>query len=135
MLDALVRCLESFRRHSRYTNVRTRNGNIYAEGGSIADLAIRAVTNRSLLRVRVAFDPDVAAVARAVDFHGFAPFTKSALPIFGGGSQPPTLTLMRRWTKTTMRSNMSPVWERSGECPACRSASIYSRAISPPAFR
>jgi hypothetical protein len=27
------------------------------------------------------------------------------------------------------------VLERSGECPACRSASIYSRAISPPAFR
>src|SRR5215831_3726515 len=55
---------------------------------------------------------------------------------FGGGSQiPPTLTLMWRWTKTTMRSNMSPVLERSGECPACRSASIYSRAISPPAFR
>src|SRR5262249_9068693 len=61
---------------------------------------------------------------------------REAPPLFGGGSQIlPTLTLMRRWTKTTMRSNMSPVLERSGECPACRSASIYSRAISPPAFR
>src|SRR6516164_2661001 len=47
-----------------------------AEGRAIADLAIR-----SLLRVRVAFDPDVAAVARAVDFHGFAPFTKSGWAI------------------------------------------------------
>jgi hypothetical protein len=55
----------------------SRNRNIDAEGGAIADLAIRAVANRSLLRVRVAFDPDVAAVARAIDFHGFAPFAKS----------------------------------------------------------
>jgi hypothetical protein len=47
----------------------------------------------------------------------------------------PYTTFMWRWTKTTMRSNMSPVLERSGECPACRSASIYSSAISPPAFR
>jgi hypothetical protein len=30
-------------------------------------LAIRAVANRGLLRVRFAFDPDVAAVARAVE--------------------------------------------------------------------
>jgi hypothetical protein len=28
---------------------------------------------------------------------------------------------MWRWTKTAMRSNMSPVLERSGECPACHS--------------
>jgi hypothetical protein len=35
------------------------------------------VANRGLLRVRFAFDPDVAAVARAVDFHGFVPFAKS----------------------------------------------------------
>src|SRR5262245_33484914 len=69
--------LEVCRRLARYAKGRTGNGNIDAEGGAIADLAIRAVANRSLLRVRVAFDPDVAAVARAVDFHGFAPFTKS----------------------------------------------------------
>ena len=73
----LGRGFEVCRRLARYAKGRTRNGNIDAEGGAIADLAIRAVANRSLLRVRVAFDPEVAAVARAVDFHGFAPFPKS----------------------------------------------------------
>src|ERR1700683_3005948 len=35
---------------------------------------------------------------------------------------------------STMRANMSPDLERSGECPVWRSMSMYSRAISPPAF-
>src|SRR5262245_35259007 len=107
MLDALVRCLESFRRHSRYTNVRTRNGNIYAEGGSIADLAIRAVANRSLLRVRVTFDPDVAAVARAVDFHGFAPFCSGCCGRDGSGhaavTPPKAKMKSRRLTQSPRR--------------------------------
>jgi hypothetical protein len=59
----------------------------------------------------------------------------STAPFRDGSQIRPYTTLMWRWTKTTMRSNMSPVLERSGECPACRSASIYSRTISPPAFR
>jgi hypothetical protein len=40
------------------------------------------VTNRGLIRVRFAFDPEVAAVARAVDFHGFVPFASQAQPSF-----------------------------------------------------
>jgi hypothetical protein len=46
-----------------------------------AVVAIRAVANRGLLRVRFAFDPDVAAMARAVDFHGFVSFPRSGSAI------------------------------------------------------
>src|SRR5262249_53346700 len=46
-----------------------------------AELAIRAVASRSLLGVRFAFDPDIAAVARDVDFHEFVPFRRSASAI------------------------------------------------------
>src|SRR5260221_11104311 len=45
------------------------------------------------------------------------------------------LTLMCRATNATMRSNMSPVFDRSGGGPAGRSASIYSGVVLPPAFR
>jgi hypothetical protein len=38
------------------------------------------VANRGLLRVRFAFDPDVAAVARAVDFHRSFLFLGQAQP-------------------------------------------------------
>ena len=44
-------------------------------------------------------------------------------------------TLMWFPTNATIRSNMSPVFDRSGAWPACRSASMYSSAISPPALR
>jgi len=42
-----------------------------------------------LLRARFAFDPDIAAVARAVDFHEFIPFPRSgsAIAFIGVGSQ------------------------------------------------
>jgi hypothetical protein len=66
---------------ARCAKGRTGNGHIDAEGGAGADLAIRAVANRGLIRVRFAFDPDVAAVARAVDFHGFVPFPRSGSAI------------------------------------------------------
>src|SRR5262245_51927444 len=72
--------LEVCRRLARYAKGRTGNGNIDAEGGAGADLAIRAVANRGLLGVRFAFDPDVAAVARAVDFHGSVLFLGQAQP-------------------------------------------------------
>src|SRR5262249_12796309 len=65
--------LEVCRRLARYAKGRTGNGNIDAEGGAGANLALRAVANRGLLRVPFAFVPDVAAVARPVDFHGFDP--------------------------------------------------------------
>src|SRR5262245_42282013 len=74
-IAALSSGLEVCRRLARYAKGRTGNGNIDAEGGAGADLAIRAVANRGLLRVGFAFDPDIAAVARAVDFHEFVPFS------------------------------------------------------------
>src|SRR5215468_9574547 len=76
-IAALGRGLEVCRRLARYAKGRTGNRNINAEGGAGADLAIRAVANRGLLRVGFAFYPDIAVVARAVDFHEFVPFTKS----------------------------------------------------------
>src|SRR5215467_2484230 len=79
-IAALGRGLEVCRRLARYAKGRTGNGNIDAEGGAGADLAIRAVANRGLLGVRFAFDPDVAAVARAVDFHGSFLFLRQAQP-------------------------------------------------------
>src|SRR5262249_6612786 len=79
-IAAFGRGLEVCRRLARYAKGCTGNGNIDAEGGAGADLAIRAVANRGLLRVRFAFDADVSAVARAVDFHGFVPFASQALP-------------------------------------------------------
>jgi len=65
LIAALGRGLEVCRRLARYAKGCTGNGNINAEGGAGADLAIRAVANRGLLRVRFAFDLDIAAVARA----------------------------------------------------------------------
>ena len=59
-----------------------KNGNIDAEGGTGANLAIRAVANCGLLRVRFAFDCDVAAMARAVDFNGFVPFAREPQSLF-----------------------------------------------------
>ena len=47
-----------------------------------ADLAIRAVANLSLLQVSVAFDPDVPAMARAVDFQGSLCLLRQAEPSF-----------------------------------------------------
>src|SRR2546430_7707837 len=85
-IAALGRGLEVCRRLARYAKGRTGNGNIDAEGGAGADLAIRAVANRGLLRVPFAFDPDVAAVARAVDFHGFVPFPRSGSAIVSSAS-------------------------------------------------
>ena len=76
-IAALGRGLEVCRRLARYAKGCTGNGNIDAEGGAGADLAIRAVANRGLLWVRFAFNPDVAAVARAVDFHRSVPFPRS----------------------------------------------------------
>src|SRR6516225_7964089 len=76
-IAALGGGLEVCRRLTRYAKGRTGNRNIDAEGRAGAGLAISAVANRGLLRVRFAFDPDVSAVARAVDFHGFVPFPKS----------------------------------------------------------
>src|SRR5215470_14020445 len=73
-IAALGRGLEICRRLARYAKGCTGNRNIDAEGRAGAGLAIGAVANRGLLRVRFAFDTDVAAVARAVDFHGFVPF-------------------------------------------------------------
>src|SRR5262249_27393562 len=75
-IAALGRGLEVCRRLARYAKSCTGNGNIDAEGGAGADLAIRAVANRGLLRVRFTLDPDVSAVARAVDFHEFVPFPR-----------------------------------------------------------
>jgi hypothetical protein len=79
--------LEVCRRLARYAKGCAGNGNIDAERGAGADLAIRAVANRGLLRVRFAFDPDVAAVARAVDFHGFVPLVRLSHRFIGVGSQ------------------------------------------------
>jgi hypothetical protein len=79
-IAALGSGLEVCRRLARYAKGRTGNGNIDAEGGAGADLAVRAVANRGLLRVRFAFDPDVAAVARAVDFHRSFLFLGQAQP-------------------------------------------------------
>jgi hypothetical protein len=41
--------------------------------GTRARLAVRAMTDRRLLRIGFGFNPDVAAVARAVDFHDLSP--------------------------------------------------------------
>jgi len=44
-------------------------------------------------------------------------------------------TVMCRSMNATIRSNMSPVLDRSGAWPTPRSMSIYSSAIEPPALR
>src|SRR5262249_31254702 len=80
-IAALGRGLEVCRGLARYAKGCTGNGNINAEGGAGANLAIRAVANRGLLAVRFAFDPDIAALARAVDFHELVPFRRSASAI------------------------------------------------------
>src|SRR5262252_6482888 len=59
-IAALGRGLEVCRRLARYAKGCTGNGNINAERGAGANLAIRAVANRGLLGVRFAFDPDIA---------------------------------------------------------------------------
>jgi hypothetical protein len=101
-------------------NARVRRAEKYAGRLPIADYAC---ARRGTLRLR-------GLLLRSATACG------SLAPLFGGGSQIRSyITLRWRWTKTTMRSNMSPVLERSGECPVGRSASIYSKAISPPAFR
>src|SRR5262245_38749604 len=102
-IAALGRGLEVCRRLARYAKGCTGNGNINAEGGAGANLAIRAVANRGLLGVRFAFDPDIAAVARAVDFHEFVPFRRSASAIafIGTPAQVPSsfgpYIMMRFW--------------------------------------
>src|ERR1700730_5427300 len=50
-------------------------------------------------------------------------------------AQPVVGHCMCRSTNRTTRANRSPVFDKSGAWPACRSASIYSSAISPPALR
>src|SRR5262245_51329227 len=95
-IAALGRGLEVCRRLARYAKGRTRNGNIDAEGGAGADLAIRAVANRGLLGVRFAFDPDVAAVARAVDFHGSFLFLGQAQPLSPSAAPSHETTSARR---------------------------------------
>ena len=50
-------------------------------------------------------------------------------------SNPPDHTLTCLPTNSTIRPNMSPLFDRSGELPAWRSMSTYSSAISPPALR
>src|SRR5262245_62255501 len=89
-IAALGRGLEVCRRLARYAKSCTRNGNINAEGGAGANLAIRAVANRGLLRISFAFDPDIAAVARAVDFHSSFLFLGQApaIAFIDVGSQP-----------------------------------------------
>src|SRR5262249_48573043 len=95
-IAALGRGLEVCRRLARYAKGCTGNGNINAEGGAGADLAIRAVANRSLLGVRFAFDPDIAAVAPAVDFHQFVPFPRSASAIAFIGTRLQVSDILRR---------------------------------------
>src|SRR5262249_32620838 len=102
-IAALGRGLEVCRRLARYAKGCIGNGNINAKGGAGANLAIRAVANRGLLGVRFAFDPDIAAVARAVDFHEFVPFRRSASAIafIGTPAQVPSsfgpYIMMRFW--------------------------------------
>src|SRR6516225_5527726 len=95
-IAALGRGLEVCRRLARYAKGRTGNGNIDAEGGAGADLAIRAVANRGLLGVRFAFDLDIAAVAPAVDFHEFVPFPRSASAIAFIGTPLQVSDILRR---------------------------------------
>src|SRR5215831_4495512 len=104
-IAALGRGLEVCRRLARYAKSCTGNGNINAEGGTGADLAIRAVADRGLLWVRFAFDPDIAAVARAVDFHEFVPFPGA----------PPSLSSMRAEPERVGRSfdGARRCWQRS----------------------
>src|SRR6516164_1696856 len=95
-IAALGRGLEVCRRLARYAKGRTGNGNIDAEGGAGADLAIRAVANRGLLGVRFAFDLYIAAVAPAVDFHEFVPFPRSASAIAFIGTPLQVSDILRR---------------------------------------
>ena len=63
-------------------------------------MAIRAVANRGLLGVGFAFDPDIAAVARAVDFLEFVPFPRSASAIAFIGTPVQVSDILRpsRWS-------------------------------------
>src|SRR5262249_32797560 len=110
-IAALGRGLEVCRRLARYAKGCTGNGNINAEGGAGANLAIRAVANRGLLGVRFAFDRDIAAVARAVDFHEFVPFRRSASAIAFIGTPAqvsdilrPSRRLDRGWAVAMLRA-------------------------------
>src|SRR5262249_14340558 len=88
-IAALGRGLEVCRRLARYAKGRTGSGNIEAEGGTGADLAIRAVANPGLLRVRFAFYPDVPGVAGAACFLGGFLSVRRGRPRFGRGGPPP----------------------------------------------
>src|SRR5262245_55000754 len=68
-MAAFRRGLEVSRRRSGHLERRAGNGNVDAERGSRAALAIGAMADRGFLRIGLGFDGDVAAVARAVDFH------------------------------------------------------------------
>src|SRR5262249_54986895 len=134
----MERRLRICRRLARYAKGRTGNGNIDAEGGAGADLAIRAVTNRGLLRVRFAFDPEVAAMARAVDFHGFVPFARPCTHKAAGqlmSAQHPTASEKRTSPKFAfgpggdVAEHVSPAL-RSRECGDCaRPAQPRSRRV------
>src|SRR5262249_17418289 len=108
-IAALGRGLEVCRRLARYAKSCTGNGNINAEGGAGANLAIRAVANRGLLGVRFAFDPDIAAVARAVDFHEFVPFA---------GQPPPSLSSEPRYRCLTFYARVDDQTV-GGQSPCC----------------
>src|SRR6266851_5251192 len=66
---AVRRGLQVGRRLSGHSERRAGNRNRDAERGSRAGLTIGAMTDRGLVRISLAFDRDVAAVACAVDFH------------------------------------------------------------------
>ena len=56
----------------RHFERRTGHRDRHAERRPRAVLTIGAMTDRGLFRIRFRFDRDVAAVAGAVDFHGFS---------------------------------------------------------------
>src|SRR5262249_42621547 len=124
---------------ARYAKGCTGNGNINSEGGAGANLAIRAVANRGLLGVRFAFDPDVAAVARAVDFHEFVPFAGQPPPSLSSEPRYRCLTLLRPSRRlrpsaaTHLRTGSLPRFTRSHSMPVRKAqphAGQRARAIA-----
>src|SRR5262249_28125058 len=76
-IAALGRGLQIAGRLSRHPERRAGNRDRDAERGAGAGLAIGAMADRGLLRIGLGFDGDVAAVARAVDFHAQSPLASN----------------------------------------------------------
>src|SRR5712691_4123393 len=123
-IAAVRRGLEIGRRRSRHSKRRAGHRNRDAERRARAGLTIGAVADRGLLRIGLALDRDVAAVARAVDLHGLSPLP----PILDVGGRinlvPPSPASAAETTTNEPEGRRSPP-------PSADRASQSSRAQLP----